>query len=90
MTQRVSFKVHGTVQGVFFRKFTQEKALGYGLTGFVQNTRDGKVTGEAQGEEASVERLLKDINEGPSHAHVVKVEKESMEVKANDRGFETR
>lgn len=43
MAKRVSFKVHGRVQGVFFRRFTQEKANRYGLTGWVKNMSDGKV-----------------------------------------------
>ena len=35
----VEFEVFGRVQGVFFRKFTNEKALSLGLRGWVKNTR---------------------------------------------------
>ena len=35
----VQFEVFGRVQGVFFRKFTNEKALSLGLRGWVKNTR---------------------------------------------------
>ena len=35
----VDFEVFGKVQGVFFRKFTNEKANSLGLRGWVKNTR---------------------------------------------------
>ncbi|KAK4937127.1 hypothetical protein LTR10_022179 [Elasticomyces elasticus] len=43
MSSRIAFTVHGRVQGVGFRDFTQRKASSYGLTGFVKNTSDDKV-----------------------------------------------
>ena len=64
------------MQGVFFRAFTIEKANRYNLTGWVQNTTDDKVKGEAQGEEDDLKKLLKDVNDGPRAAHVVRVDKE--------------
>ena len=35
----VEYEVFGRVQGVFFRKFTNEKAVSLGLRGWVKNTR---------------------------------------------------
>lgn len=35
MNRRI--KVHGKVQGVFFRKYTQRKAMELGLVGWVKN-----------------------------------------------------
>ena len=35
----VDYEVFGRVQGVFFRKFTNEKANSLGLKGWVKNTR---------------------------------------------------
>ncbi|MCJ1326625.1 hypothetical protein MMC10_003290 [Thelotrema lepadinum] len=90
MSQRISFKVHGKVQGVFFRAFTEEKASSYNLTGFVSNTNDDKVVGEAQGSAESIEKLLKDLNQGPKAAHVVKVEKEEIGAVEGEGGFKTR
>lgn len=81
--------MHGKVQGVFFRDFTQKTANANNLTGFVQNSSDGKVRGEAQGEEAGLRELLKAINDGPRHAQVVKVEKKEIEVKEGETEFET-
>lgn len=39
------------------------------------------MTGEAQGSEDSIKSFLKELNKGPSAAHVVKVEKEDINTK---------
>ncbi|OJJ30610.1 hypothetical protein ASPWEDRAFT_46221 [Aspergillus wentii DTO 134E9] len=75
---RIAFKVHGTVQGVGFRDFTQKRATEHGLKGWVKNTTCGRVEGEAQGDSESVQKLLKDIDRGPRLAHVVKLEKKDL------------
>lgn len=49
-----------------------------------------QVEGEAQGEDDGVDKLLKDINEGPRHAHVVKIEKSIINSKDGETSFETR
>jgi acylphosphatase len=48
---------HAQVQGVFFRKSTVDKALSLGLVGWVMNTHEGTVKGEAQGAAAAVDAL---------------------------------
>ncbi|KAJ9195107.1 hypothetical protein DTO166G4_2897 [Paecilomyces variotii] len=88
--KRIYFKVHGTVQGVNFRNFTDTRANDYGLVGFVRNTSDGKVEGEAQGSDESLQKLLKDINKGPRLAHVVKVEKQEIDPKEGESNFVVR
>ncbi|KAH6676667.1 acylphosphatase [Halenospora varia] len=90
MVKRVSFRVHGQVQGVSFRYFTRKKANSYNLTGWVRNTSNGKVEGEAQGDEDGIQKLLKDIDKGPTHAHVVKLEKSEINVVEGESGFEVR
>ncbi len=70
----VHIKVHGTVQGIFFRKFTKQKANELGIKGSVRNAEDGTVEIEA---EASPETLITFINwchHGPERAVVNKVE----------------
>lgn len=42
------FEVHGRVQGVWFRKHTQQKADELACFGWVQNTKHGTVVGEAR------------------------------------------
>ncbi|KAL3471888.1 Acylphosphatase-like domain-containing protein [Aspergillus californicus] len=79
-TQRIAFKVHGTVQGVGFRDFTQRRAMEYDLKGWVGNTDCGRVEGEAQGPDETIQKFLKDIDNGPRLAHVVKLEKKALDV----------
>lgn len=50
----------------------------------------GQVEGEAQGEDDVLQSFMKDINQGPRHAHVVKVEKSEIEVQDGETGFEVR
>ncbi|KAI9873341.1 MAG: hypothetical protein M1830_000515 [Pleopsidium flavum] len=90
MSKRISFRVHGEVQGVNFRSFTEKKASSYGLTGWVTNTSNGKVEGEAQGDEESLQKFIKELNNGPSAAHVVKVEKTEQDVKEGEKSFEAK
>ncbi|KAJ5525479.1 hypothetical protein N7494_012129 [Penicillium frequentans] len=78
-SKRVAFKVHGTVQGVGFRDFTQKCATGYGLMGWTRNTTCGRVEGEVQGDGESIKKFMQQIDKGPRMAHVVKVEKREME-----------
>jgi len=88
MAKRIAFTVHGKVQGVCFRDFTQQKASSYGITGYVKNTSDGKVAGEAQGEEEALKKLKSDLNEGPRAAHVVKLEVKDIETKNGESSFD--
>jgi acylphosphatase len=46
------------------------------------------VVGEAQGDETNLQKFLKDINQGPKHAHVVKVEKSTIDPKEGEFSFE--
>ena len=69
----VHIKIHGVVQGVFFRKYTHQAAIELGVSGWVRNVEDGTVEIEA---EAPAERLNLFINwchHGPDHAVVNKV-----------------
>ncbi|XP_055677728.1 acylphosphatase-2-like [Lutzomyia longipalpis] len=43
------FEVFGIVQGVFFRKHTQQQAKELGLRGWCMNTNDGTVKGVMEG-----------------------------------------
>ncbi|KAE9371030.1 acylphosphatase [Stipitochalara longipes BDJ] len=90
MAKRISFLVHGQVQGVGFRFFARKKATAYGLTGWVRNTPNSKVEGEVQGEDEVLQNFLKDIDQGPRHSQVVKVEKSEIEVLEGETAFEVR
>ena len=45
------------VQGVFFRAHTVEKAKQLGIVGWVRNTKQDTVEGEAQGEKAPMQEF---------------------------------
>ncbi|KAJ5550176.1 Acylphosphatase [Penicillium sp. DV-2018c] len=84
---RVAFKVHGTVQGVGFRDFTQKAAKLHELKGWVRNTTCGRVEGEAQGPGENVKKFLQRIDKGPSMAQVVKLEKRNLDLRDDEEGF---
>ena len=54
-TISVDFEVFGTVQGVWFRKYTVQQARQLGLVGYCANTQKGTVQGRVQGPECSIE-----------------------------------
>ena len=43
------FEIFGKVQGVFFRKYTQQEATKLKLVGWVKNTESGSVQGHMEG-----------------------------------------
>ncbi|KAF7390174.1 acylphosphatase-1-like [Vespula maculifrons] len=53
----LDFEVFGTVQGVFFRKYTQKKSQELGLKGWCMNTDNGTVVGQLEGESTKVEEM---------------------------------
>ena len=58
MSTHYKIKVTGRVQGVWFRKYTQEAAQSFGVTGFVKNASDGSVVLEAEGSREELQQLL--------------------------------
>lgn len=66
--------IRGKVQGVFYRKSTQKKALELGLTGWVKNLKDGSVELEAEGTISKLEELASWCKEGPKNAIVKEIE----------------
>ena len=49
-----------------------------------------QVEGEAQGEESTLKQFLKDIDQGPSHSKVMKVDHEDRDVQEGESQFEVR
>ena len=56
-------RVHGRVQGVWFRKYTKEAADAFRIYGYVCNEQDGTVYLEAEGEEGQLVLLLSWLEE---------------------------
>jgi len=72
--------VFGKVQGVFYRKNTQEKAKKIGLKGWVRNKEDGSVEICAEGSSAQIEELKAWCRKGPEEAEVKDLISKSTEV----------
>ena len=68
--------VSGKVQGVFYRKNTQQKAQELGVSGTVQNLSDGTVEIYASGEEEDLKTLLWWTHSGSPSAEVNSVTSE--------------
>ena len=63
-------RIHGRVQGVFYRQWTIGTASELGLTGWVRNRDDGTVEAQVQGDESRVEALIEAARHGPPMAEV--------------------
>jgi acylphosphatase len=72
-TQRVSLRIRGKVQGVFFRESTRIEATRLGVTGWVRNLADGSVEAVAEGEPAALEDFIRWCHRGPPAARVTDV-----------------
>jgi acylphosphatase len=70
---RVHLKIHGRVQGVYFRASTLEQARRLGLTGWVMNCPDSSVEVVAEGERDQLEKLVRWCRTGPPGAQVNEV-----------------
>ena len=72
--RRVRARVHGRVQGVFFRDRTRRRALELGLVGSAANLADGSVEIVVQGDPDAVEALMDFVRIGPPLAQVERLE----------------
>ncbi|MEJ7705951.1 MAG: acylphosphatase [Nocardioidaceae bacterium] len=63
-------RVHGHVQGVFFRDACQGEAAAAGVNGWVRNCSDGTVEAVFEGEESAVKTLSEWCRQGPPKARV--------------------
>ena len=62
--------VKGRVQGVWFRRFTQNVANELGISGWVKNREDGSVEVEASVPDEVYEQFLQALRKGPPLARV--------------------
>ena len=74
MAIRVTMRIRGRVQGVFYRQSACEEAQRLGLVGWVRNLDDGSVEAQAEGPEEQVRRFQRWCQVGPSAARVASVE----------------
>ena len=79
----------GRVQGVFFRDSVRRLARQHGIAGWISNRWDGSVEAVFEGEEGSVDRLVRFMQEGPRGAEVERVDVVEEEPEGL-HGFEVR
>ena len=87
---QVKIRVAGKVQGVWFRAFTREKAIEFGVTGWVQNETDGAVYLEANGEKSKLDLFIDKLKQGPERSVVDDVEVEWAPAVDNWTHFDIR
>ncbi|MBP2295283.1 acylphosphatase [Azospirillum rugosum] len=63
-------RIHGKVQGVWYRGWTVDTATAFGLDGWVRNRSDGTVEALFAGPPDAVDRMLEACRRGPSAAIV--------------------
>jgi len=66
----IQCRIHGRVQGVWFRGSTQAQANRLGLSGYAHNLPDGSVEVVACGDTAQLALLRQWLQQGPSGARV--------------------
>ncbi len=67
-------RIHGKVQGVYFRQSTVQTAQALGVAGWVRNRHDGTVEALAVGAPEAVQGLIDWAHRGPAAARVERVE----------------
>jgi acylphosphatase len=87
---RLQAIVHGRVQGVSFRYYTQRRARELDLVGYVRNRWDGTVEVVAEGQRVRLEELLAFLRVGPRAAFVTQVDARWLAPTAELDAFEVR
>lgn len=82
-------RIHGRVQGVWYRGSATAEATRLGLFGWVRNRSDGTVEALAIGRPAAVAAFVAWAHQGPSNARVSRVEVFEAEIERL-AGFEQR
>jgi len=87
--KRVHVRVHGHVQGVFFRDTVSSEAAQRGVAGWVRNAPDDSVEAVFEGEPDAVEAMVELCERGPSAARVERLDADEEEPEGLS-GFEVR
>jgi acylphosphatase len=82
-------RIHGRVQGVWFRAWTMENAVRRGLSGWVRNREDGSVEALFCGPPAMVDEMIEACRRGPRSARVERIDQTSA-VPVKEPGFHQR
>ncbi|MSP40059.1 MAG: acylphosphatase [Deltaproteobacteria bacterium] len=86
----MQLKIHGRVQGVYYRASALQEAEKLGLTGWVMNCADGTVEAVAEGAKHKLEELIAWCRQGPDGARVTDVEVRWESARNDFHGFTIR
>jgi len=81
-------RIHGRVQGVWYRESMRREAERLNVAGWVRNAPDGSVEAVVQGSAAAVDALIQWARSGPPLARVERIE--LGETRGQFNGFEKR
>ncbi len=87
MIRTIKIIISGRVQGVYFRRFTKNKADDLGVKGTVRNREDGRVEIIAQAENDTLETFIKWCHKGPITARVNHVE--LIEIQSDEGNYKS-
>ncbi|EXJ12954.1 acylphosphatase [Nitrincola nitratireducens] len=82
--------ISGRVQGVWFRRFTQEHAQLNNVTGWVKNLPDGSVEALLCGDEQNVRHVETWLSKGPELANVADIQAQQQAMDESFTCFEIR
>ncbi len=88
MEIRAHLLVSGIVQGVGYRYFVFNRAINFGLVGYVKNIFSGEVEIEIEGDRSLIEEFIKEVKVGPRVAHVKNLKIEWLECIKTYRSFD--
>jgi acylphosphatase len=71
--------VHGKVQGIGFRVWTERQALARGLEGWVRNRSDGSVEAVFAGAPAAVQAMIAEVRKGAPLSHVSRLDERAAD-----------
>jgi len=83
-------RIHGRVQGVWYRESMRREAERLNVTGWVRNTPDGMVEAVVQGSAEAVDTLIEWARNGPPMARVERITQTDTDAQGQFCGFEKR
>jgi acylphosphatase len=87
---RAHIYIHGRVQGVFYRGFTQDTALKLKLKGWVRNLRDGSVEAVFEGDKKVIEEAIRQCHIGPPASRITGIDIQWEPYTGGEEGFSVR
>jgi acylphosphatase len=87
---RLHTVIHGRVQGVGFRAFTQRVGIQNRLTGWVRNRWNGTVEAVAEGSRENLESYLHALHRGPFSGTTSRIVESWLDAKGDFQSFTIR